>query len=242
MKTNAGKWYVDSCSSAHITNMKIEAQNDRNCGNMSIAMANKDTIPVKAIGDVKVPVMTESGIEEITVKNVKYAPESAANLLSVSRIVNKGFSVMFTPEGSYINDSEGTRIAIMSQEDGIYKLNTPKEKVYYAAETPDVELWHKRLGHLNYRSVIALSKNPATEIKINNTEMNTCVSCIKGKQHRQPFPHSKTKSKELLQLVHSDVCGPMENTSIGGSRYILTFIDDFSKKTFVYFLQEKRVK
>lgn len=75
MKTNAGKWYVDSCSSVHITNEKIETQDSRNCGNISITMANKDTIPVKAISDVKVPVVTESGIDEIIVKNVKYAPE-----------------------------------------------------------------------------------------------------------------------------------------------------------------------
>jgi len=75
MKTSAGKWYVDSCSSVHITNEKIETQDSRNCGNISITMANKDTIPVKAISDVKVPVVTESGTDEIIVKNVKYAPE-----------------------------------------------------------------------------------------------------------------------------------------------------------------------
>lgn len=76
-------------------------------------------------------------IYEIIVKNVKYAPESAANL-SVNKIVNKGFSVMFTSQDNYISDNEGTQIATMSQENEIYKLNTPREKIYYAAENSGI--------------------------------------------------------------------------------------------------------
>lgn len=60
-----------------------------------------------------------------------------------------------------------------------------------------------------------------------------------GKQARLPFEKSESRSTELLQLIHSDLCGPMENESIGRSRYMLTFIDDFSKKVFCYFLRQK---
>ena len=60
-----------------------------------------------------------------------------------------------------------------------------------------------------------------------------------GKQHRSPFTTRTQKSEELLQLVHSDVCGPLEERSFGGSRYFITFIDDKSRFTHVYFLANK---
>jgi len=67
-----------------------------------------------------------------------------------------------------------------------------------------------------------------------------CVIMM-GKQSRAPFNSSNTeiKSMTILELVHTDLCGPMEVTSSGGARYLLTFIDDFSRKVFVYFLKSK---
>lgn len=60
-----------------------------------------------------------------------------------------------------------------------------------------------------------------------------------GKQHRQPFKPSETQTANLLEIVHSDLVGPMKTVSIGGGKWLLTFIDDFSRKVFVYFLKEK---
>lgn len=147
-------------------------------------MANKEIIFVEAIGNMKVPVVTNKGIDEVVAKGVLQAPESAANLLSVNKIVNKGFSVVFTLGDCYISDDEGTRLATMLEENGIYRLDTPREKVYFVAEVLNAELWHRHLGHLNYKSVIALSKNPATKIEIRDVEAPLFIPCIKGKQHR----------------------------------------------------------
>lgn len=70
--------------------------------------------------------------------------------------------------------------------------------------------------------------------------LSDCLSCIKGKMHRQPFPKGKANHvKELLGIIHSDLCGPMNVASIGGSRYFISFIDDLSRMTFVYFLKNK---
>lgn len=60
-------------------------------------MANKDSINAKSIDIVNIPVLTKSGIQEVMAKNVMYVPGSAANLFSVSEMINKGFSVTFTP-------------------------------------------------------------------------------------------------------------------------------------------------
>ena len=56
---------------------------------------------------------------------------------------------------------------------------------------------------------------------------------------KQPFKNEGSRATSLLELIHSDLCGPMENQSLGGARYFLTFIDDFSRKVFVYFLKCK---
>lgn len=67
-----------------------------------------------------------------------------------------------------------------------------------------------------------------------------CVPCLEGKQTRQPFKKSKAqRADEALQLVHTDLCGPMEQTSWDGARYFMTLIDDKIRKTFVYFLKSK---
>lgn len=53
------------------------------------------------------------------------------------------------------------------------------------------------------------------------------------------FPHTKTRSKGVLDLVHSGICSPMSMESIIGSNYFVTFIDDYSRKTWIYFLNTK---
>ena len=54
------------------------------------------------------------------------------------------------------------------------------------------------------------------------------------------FPWTEHRATKILELVHSDVCGPMKTPSIGGARYFLTFIDDFSRKIWVYVLKSKK--
>ena len=67
-----------------------------------------------------------------------------------------------------------------------------------------------------------------------------CENCVVGKQHREEFPSGKSwRAKKVLEIVHSDLCGPISPSSYGGKRYVITFIDDCSRKTWVYFLQEK---
>ncbi len=63
---------------------------------------------------------------------------------------------------------------------------------------------------------------------------------VLGKHHREMFEKGKAwRAKEPLQLIHSDICGPLEVPSISHAVYFLTFIDDFSRKSWVYFLKHK---
>ena len=74
-------------------------------------------------------------------------------------------------------------------------------------------------------------------LKKNN---ESCKGCLLGKQHRLPFLTDKAwRAKDLLELIHTDVCGPMRMPSHHNNRYFILFIDDFSKMTWVYFLKAK---
>jgi hypothetical protein len=66
---------------------------------------------------------------------------------------------------------------------------------------------------------------------------SVCKGCAKGKNVRKPVPSSDSKSKGILEMIHLDVCGPMPTTSLNGYVYYLTFVDDYSHKTWIYFLK-----
>ena len=67
-----------------------------------------------------------------------------------------------------------------------------------------------------------------------------CEGCALGKQHREEFPvHENRRKREILELVHTDVCGPMQTKSLGGAYYFLIFIDDSARYTSMYFIRNK---
>lgn len=104
----------------------------------------------------------------------------------------------------------------------------------------DSELWHLRYGHLNFKGLKLLGqKGMVTGLpKINSFDL--CESCIYGKQSRKSFPIRKAwRASACLELIHADLCGPMNIESFGGSRYFLLITDDFSRMSWVYFLKYK---
>jgi len=101
-------------------------------------------------------------------------------------------------------------------------------------------LWHLRFGHLNFQSLENLSKrNLVNGLPYIHHPDQLCEVCIFWKNHRIPFVKEPWRAKFLLELVHTYVCGPMNISSIGGNKYFLTFIGDFSRKTWIYLLKSK---
>jgi len=102
-------------------------------------------------------------------------------------------------------------------------------------------LWHFRYGHLNFGGLKTLhQKNMVMGLPQITAPSQVCEECVVSKQHRNQFPQGKSwRAKKALELVHSDIFGPITPHSNGGKRYVITFIDDYSRKTWVYFLQEK---
>ena len=66
-----------------------------------------------------------------------------------------------------------------------------------------------------------------------------CRGCVLGKNIKKSFPNNNSRSKGILYLIHSDICGPMSSPSLNGCLYYVIFIDDFSRKSWIYFLKAK---
>ncbi len=107
------------------------------------------------------------------------------------------------------------------------------------------DLWHRRLAHLGFDSMKLLFGGLSTGSSIARTGHSTsirgcaCEGCVMGKIVRLPFPPSSSHAKNVLDLVHTDLCGPMGVDSIGGARYVMVLVDDHSRYTWVYFLRAK---
>ncbi|KAE8720675.1 V-type proton ATPase subunit G3 [Hibiscus syriacus] len=100
-------------------------------------------------------------------------------------------------------------------------------------------LWHQRLGHMSKKRMKTLfSKGKLLDLK--NVDVGLCEDCIFGKQKKVSFAKiGKTPKAEKLKLVHIDVWGPSPVPSLAGSLYYVTFIDDSTRKVWVYFLKKK---
>ena len=103
------------------------------------------------------------------------------------------------------------------------------------------QLWHERFGHLNYKFLQLLQKNSMVEDLLNiKSSKGICKGCTVSKNHEHKFDRGETRRDTcILGLIHSDINGTMPTTSMNVSRYVLTFIDDLSRFTWVYFLKKK---
>lgn len=91
-------------------------------------------------------------------------------------------------------------------------------------------IWHRKLGHMSYGNMRYLNVN-VPKVK--------CVICIKAKQARKSFKENKKRATEVLEVVHTDVNGPIPVESMSGYKYFMTVIDDYSKKVFLFPLKAK---
>ncbi|KAL0416653.1 UNVERIFIED_CONTAM: Retrovirus-related Pol polyprotein from transposon TNT 1-94 [Sesamum latifolium] len=105
----------------------------------------------------------------------------------------------------------------------------------------DLSSRERRYGHLSYKGLrTLLNKEMVRGLPQLSTSNVTCSDCINGKQHRDPISKkSNWRASQKLELIHADICGPITPISNNNKRYILLFIDDYSRKAWVHFLTEK---
>ncbi|KAK3018738.1 hypothetical protein RJ639_003032 [Escallonia herrerae] len=109
--------------------------------------------------------------------------------------------------------------------ESVYVLSAETAYVDKAWRNEIGDLWHMRLSHVSY-SKLDVMMNKSMLKRLPQIEVRTDTY---GKAHQLPFEESKFKAKEPLELIHSDVFGPVRQAFIGGMKYMVTFIDDFSR-------------
>lgn len=236
--TDKDAWYIDSGASGHMSNnvKYFESMNDFND---HINTAGEEKIAVKGSGLVNLDLNVNGKSNAIDVKNVLFVPDLSTNLLSVSEMTSKGNKVIFEGSSCNVFNPKGQLIAKAEIDGGLYKLSQNPHKAFLSTKNADIDTWHRRLGHTNIQTLVRMQQGVVTGVNFHEKRIDSCITCSMGKQTRLPFDESRTRANELIELVHSDLCGPIEAESFRGSRFILSFIDDKSRKTFVYFLQYK---
>jgi GAG-pre-integrase domain/Integrase core domain len=213
-----------------------------------VYMGDKHSALAMGMGKLKVEVSVGGRNQEMVIPNVLYVTDFCKSLYSVSKGEESGISFVFG-NGQVKLLKEDIVVAEGEKfDDGLYKLkcslvSNPQALTAQVAVT-DLKLWHLRLGHLHYDGV----KRTKTENLVKgldfkdekNPDLTLCKGCELGKAPKlKVLEGSESKTRKVLELIHSDVWGPSKIPSVGGKRYMLTFIDDFTKMVFVYFLRQQ---
>ena len=94
-------------------------------------------------------------------------------------------------------------------------------------------LWHYRLGHIGVKRMKKLHADGLLE------SFDTCEPCIMGKMTKTPFSRTMERANDLLEIIHTDVCGPMSVEARDGYCYLFTFTDYLSRYVYVYLMKQK---
>lgn len=241
-KNDSEIWILDSGASSHMCrDLSYFIHLERKSQN--IMLASGDQITAEGVGTVEM----KSNVCDVTFKNVWYVPNLHSNFLSVSKIIKAGFVIEFKAKKGCVKTKQNEPVFTANLVGDIFhanlKRNSNVEKVNRISVTSEENLksWHARFGHLNVKDLCSLSKkNMVRGLEVKMPEKFECFTCAVCKISRRPFPkNTNVNTTDVLQLVHTDLCGPMRISSLGGSKYIMTIIDDYSRYMTVYFLKNK---
>ena len=245
-KVSQWKWVLDSGATNHMTSDRTLFQ-DLNPVQNPIHIANGATMMAEGEDDVVIGLVVNGVKNPVVLKRVMYVPEmGSSGLVSVRCIQAAGGVVSFA--GNTISIKHGRELyGIAKLEQNAYILQTENIEAKpasagIATKHGTLHDWHCRLGHISYDNVKRLAED-YPEITIDGSRTNpTFVSCVATKQTCTPnhFP-SRRITTAPLELIHTDLAGPMKFPSIRGARYFLLFIDDHTKYTMVYTLYQKSI-
>jgi hypothetical protein len=164
------------------------------------------------------------------------------NLVSISTLEDKGHKVTFS-EGKVLTWHKDSHMnfarVIGVRENNLYRLIVRPVQALLHDTISLCELWHRRLAHIHYRALPALGKMVTGLPEIQVQHNGVCRGCALGKNVKGSFLSNDSISKGILDLIHSDVCGPMTVSSLNRYLYYVLFINDHSRKTWIYFLKTK---
>ncbi|KAM1980963.1 hypothetical protein ACFX15_037518 [Malus domestica] len=241
-------WWFDTGCSVHITNSLNGFQKQKEVGNAiyNVFVGEGTKVAVESVGIVKLVLCFGFVLE---LKDVLYVPKMRRNLISASKIVKDRFSFLGDDECLKIfkKNCHNTILGTALLSDNLWNLNCPVKALNHTifsisakrmiGQDTSYILWHKRLGHISKERLIKLSK---TELipKLDLSTATECVDCLKGKMTNFRKTDAK-RSQGLLEIIHTDICGPFPVKTICGNKYFINFIDDFSRLGYTFLISEK---
>ncbi|XP_040370262.1 uncharacterized protein LOC112183342 isoform X3 [Rosa chinensis] len=235
-------WYVDSGCSRHMTGEKswfVSFSSEFTTGSVTFGDGKKAKVMGK--GTVNTP-----GIPNL--QNVLFVEGLHANLISVSQLTDDYEDVNFNKTRCIVTDNNGKNImGGLRSKDNCYHVRANKSvevQTCLKAKTSDdvLELWHRRLGHVNFQDLLKLSHKESVRGMpfLSGKPDKMCDGCKVGKQTRASHGAiNSSTTTHPLELMHMDLVGPSQTESMGGKKYILVVVDDLSRFTWVNFLREK---
>ena len=241
----SNEWFIDSAATKHMTNNKSILENYVQYQEpKSIYLGDSTVILAHGEGKVKLPTVNRTREIVLDLHQVLFVPKLTKNLLSVPAMASMGAEIYFDKDKCLVRKNSQEFVIGSLLRDKLYIVNSAEyAQVSTANNAPPPALWHLRLGHLNYTYMNQLMKKEMVDglnYDVDTQSQKECEACVLGKMQKKPFPkQSQHRATRPYEIVHSDVCGPMQVESKGGSKYMLTFTDDFSRYTTAYFIKSK---
>ena len=218
----------------------------RNDGERYIFVGDGKKVEVEAIGTFRLLLKSGTYLD----LNETYVVSSfRRNLVSISILDKFGYTCSFgNNKFSRFQNSNLVGTSSLSYVDNLYMLDTVASyHVTLQLSTQGVKrkltdensssLWHKRLGHISKRRIERLVSYGILD-SLDFVDFEICTNCIKGKQtNTRRF--GANRATNVLQLIHTDICGSFPTVSWNGQQYFITIIDDFSRYGYLYLIHEK---
>nr|GEY34459.1 copia protein [Tanacetum cinerariifolium] len=170
------------------------------------------------------------------------------NLFSVGQFCDADLEVAFRKSTCFVRDLQGNDLLIGNRESDLYTISLQDSTsstllgLMAKASPTQAWLWHQRLSHFNFDYIHLLSKKDIVIglPKLKYVKDQLCSSCELSKAKRSSFKSKAVpSSKERLNLLYMDLCGPMRVASINGKNDILVIVDDYPRYTWTLFLRSK---
>lgn len=237
---DASDWYADSGASAHMSGeITYFSSYQQFPTAVKILGHNSGTLDAIGSGTVSFTSELEDGQHEtFDLVNVYYVPGIVANLVSLMTVVRKGVKVSMKHTKSlaecnlYYNDAPLAR-GIEQKSSGLFELQIrPIIRTALLSKVDrSLEDWHRTLGHVGVHQVLKMAREDCVSgMRITNSkETVNCGECPAGKATHASHPISSRQRATLVgEIVHLDLIGPINPTSLGGNKYILLFTDEYS--------------
>lgn len=245
------EWIVDSGATEHMTYDKSSFISYKILEEPRIVhFGNKSCGKGVGIGRIKILSTVNGKTEEITMKNVLHVPELRRKLISLPAIMTEGKTGDFKDNKITVRKQNGSELLVAHKNGNLFKANIVEVKESEACLTfdDDISLWHKRMGHVNKRTIEDMVRNRSVlnmNCNINKRSSETCQTigceaCVLGKQARKSFPlSSRQRASTIGGRVHVDICGPIGEIGISGARYFILFKDEYTNFRLVYVIKTK---